>query len=202
MNIITKYQTKSYHRWVNTKQYIVLHHTWGGTTDGNINRLCNSGKASCHYIVWDNGDIYQIADDDRITRHAGISSWMWLSNVNMYSIWIEIVSDGQTFTDVQRSSVRDLVSFLIKKYNLTPDKIIRHKDIAPKRKTDVGDTFWSNTYKTWEEYQKSYTTKKEREEYIHQCIESNSNEWKKTTNSEYKDFLHQINNTLRSFLSK
>lgn len=36
------------------------------------------------------------------------------------------------------------------------NRIIRHKDIAPRRKNDVADEFWNNEYKTFTDYQNSY----------------------------------------------
>ena len=52
--------------------------------------------------------------------------------------------------------MQDLVSYLLKELKLTPDKLIRHKDIAPGRKTDIDDSFWNDLYKTFTEYQNSY----------------------------------------------
>lgn len=54
-------------------------------------------------------------------------------------------------------AVRTLLSYLLKELKLTPDKIIRHKDIAPKRKTDIDDSFFNNEYKTFSDYQNSFT---------------------------------------------
>lgn len=161
MNIIQTYQTNKYFVGkVNTCDYIVLHHTGKGKTLDIVKYLANNPKqVSCHYIIGDKWEIYQIASDDKCTRHAGESSRDWKKELNYYSIGIEIVSEGNVFSDLQRASVRELVSSLWKKHNLKPQCIIRHKDIAPGRKRDVGDAFWNNEYKTYEDYQKSYGEK-------------------------------------------
>jgi len=44
------------------------------------------------------------------------------------------------------------------KHDIPLKNIIRHKDIAPGRKRDVGDNFRSNQYKTFLDYQNSYFT--------------------------------------------
>ncbi len=41
--------------------------------------------------------------------------------------------------------------------NIPKENIIRHKDISPGRKTDVHDSFWNNEYKTFKDYQDSYS---------------------------------------------
>ena len=45
---------------------------------------------------------------------------------------------------------------MITDLQLPVNRIIRHKDIAPKRKNDVDDSFWSNEFKTFTDYQNSY----------------------------------------------
>lgn len=52
--------------------------------------------------------------------------------------------------------MQDLVSYLLKELKLTPDKLIRHKDIAPGRKTDIDDSFWNDEHPTFTDYQKSF----------------------------------------------
>lgn len=56
--------------------------------------------------------------------------------------------------------MQDLVSYLFKELKLTPDKLIRHKDIAPGRKTDIDDSLWRDAgYTSWEEYQNTFIQK-------------------------------------------
>ncbi len=56
--------------------------------------------------------------------------------------------------------MQDLVSYLLKELKLAPDKLIRHKDIAPGRKTDIDDSFWRDAgLANWEEYQNTFIQK-------------------------------------------
>lgn len=77
--------------------------------------------------------------------------------MNKYSIGIEIIWPLPWFTDEQRKSVREICEFLMQSLNIPKENIIRHKDISPWRKTDVDDSFWNNEYKTFKDYQDSYS---------------------------------------------
>jgi N-acetyl-anhydromuramyl-L-alanine amidase AmpD len=62
MQIKQHLQTKSKSAGTNTCEFFILHHTGTkeNTIKGNINHLTTSGKASVHYIVDTNGDLYKI----------------------------------------------------------------------------------------------------------------------------------------------
>lgn len=155
MNIKQQFNTRNKSSGKNTCEYVVLHHT--ATGEGTIKWVINQltvGPVSCHYIVDTNGDIYKIWNDTDILWHAGVSSWKWKSDMNKYSIGIEIIGplkDGW-FTDAQLRAVEELVFELCYLHNLTKDKVIRHKDIAPKRKTDVADTLWNKKFDTYSDW--------------------------------------------------
>jgi len=156
-------QTKNKSAGTNTCQFIILHHTWTpeGTIKGVLNTLTISkgDKAvSCHYVVDSNGDVHKIGNDTDILWHAGLSAWWNLTGMNSYSIGIEIIGGATAeggFTDIQREAVWKLVVELSKKYGIGKWNILRHKDISPWRKTDVSDPFWSDKFKTFNEYKDS-----------------------------------------------
>jgi len=130
-------------------KYIVLHHT-AGAFKGSYNILTNpKSNVSAHFIVDTNGDIYQLSDIKYITWHAGVSSWEGLTNLNRYSIGIEVVGTD-TFSNQQRESVKKLVEYLMLTLNIPAKNVIRHADIAPKRKTDINLNFFPNrNFETW-----------------------------------------------------
>lgn len=141
----------------NTCQFVILHHT--GTAEGTINGVLDwlyrrADYASCHYVVDTNGDAYKIGNDTDILRHAGESHRKGLTNMNQYSIWIEIIwplADGG-FTDKQRETVAKLTLELCTIHKIPKENVLRHKDIAPGRKVDVADSFWNKKRKTFEEF--------------------------------------------------
>jgi N-acetylmuramoyl-L-alanine amidase len=143
--ITQQLQTKNASGLGNTKEYIVLHHTWTG--EGSLPwvlRTLQHGTVSAHYMVDTDGDIYQFNTDDDILWHAWPSSRKERTNLNQYSIGIEIVWPLRGFADVQRRSLRVLVQSLIQKYCIPSTHLIRHKDIAPGRKTDPADSSWAD----------------------------------------------------------
>lgn len=165
MNYKQILNTASKTAWVNTCEFVILHHTATGenTIKGVLNHLTTSGKASCHYVVDTNGDIYKIGNDKDILWHAWESAWGNKKDLNKYSIGIEIIGPlaNWGFTDAQRSSVAILVKDLCTKYGIPKENVLRHKDIAPKRKTDVADTFWNKQFWSYDQYINSLFSKNE-----------------------------------------
>lgn len=43
-------------------------------------------------------------------------------------------------------------------HDISKECVIRHKDIAPGRKTDIADTFWNNDFKTYSDWINSLFT--------------------------------------------
>lgn len=156
--ITNQYPTPSEHtRGVNTCEYIIHHHTGTkeGTTKGVLDGLNKRADyASCHYLINELWEVYKMWNDTDILWHAGTSSWAGKTNLNNYSIGIEIIgplSDGG-FTDIQREKFAELVKDLCKIHNIPKENILRHKDISPGRKVDVADTFWNRDFKNYRAY--------------------------------------------------
>lgn len=144
----------------NTCEYIMLHHTWAGKGINIVKYLANNPKkVSCHFVVDTDGTVYKLADPRKVTWHAGESSYEGRVQLNLYSIGIEVVSDGHKFTDEQREVVKELVKTLMKEYKIPSSKVIRHKDVAPGRKRDIGDNFRNNQFSSFAEYQRSFDQK-------------------------------------------
>lgn len=153
------YKTKNKTAWINTCQFIILHHTatGEGTLKGLINAFTGSRQVSAHYLVDTNGDVYKFGEDKDILWHAWTSNWGKIQDLNKFSIWIEIIgplADGG-FTQKQKEAVAILVKELAAKYSIWKENVLRHKDIAPGRKWDVADSFWSWNFKSFEEYKNS-----------------------------------------------
>lgn len=80
----------------NLPDTIVIHFTAGSSAESSAKHLCKaSAKASAHVVVGRTGEIYQLAPFNRITWHAGKSSWKGRSGLNKYSIGIEIDNAGR-----------------------------------------------------------------------------------------------------------
>jgi N-acetylmuramoyl-L-alanine amidase len=79
-----------------TPEVIVLHDTAGRLDHASSVRwLCDpAAKASAHFVVGRAGEVVQLAPTNVATWHAGASSHNGRSNVNGFSIGIEIVNPG------------------------------------------------------------------------------------------------------------
>ncbi len=133
----------------NTKniKYLVFHYTGMSRESEAINRLINqSSKVSCHYYIKRNGQIILMVPETYIAWHAGRSNWNKNSNLNKYSIGIEISNKGhqfgyEKFSKLQISSIIHLSRYLIKKYKIKKKNVLGHSDIAFDRKKDPGEKF-------------------------------------------------------------
>lgn len=124
---------------------IVLHATEQGSVEESLDtlRTANSGgPVSSHYLVGDDGRIYQLVDDLDRAWHAGPGRWGTITDVNNASIGIEIDNDGaEPFTQPQIAAVIRLLSDLTSRLGIPPEAVIAHADMAPKRKRDPGAHF-------------------------------------------------------------
>ncbi len=110
-------------------------------------RMCDEqAKVSAHYMVAEDGEVFQLVDEESRAWHAGVSSWGGETNINSASIGIEIVNGGHDyglpdFPKVQINAVAVLCQDIIKRRSIKPMNIIAHSDIAPARKQDPGEKF-------------------------------------------------------------
>ena len=128
-------------------RFLIIHYTGMQSTRVSLKRLKNpKSKVSCHYLIDRNGQILRMVEDVKIAWHAGRSKWKNFSNLNKYSIGIEIQNKGhfisyQGFTKKQIFSLIQLIKKLIKKYQIKKENVLGHSDIAPLRKMDPGEKF-------------------------------------------------------------
>jgi N-acetylmuramoyl-L-alanine amidase len=112
-----------------------------------LTRMCDGmAKVSAHYMIEEDGQIFQLVDEDKRAWHAGVASWKGERNINSASIGIEIVNGGHDyglpeFPDVQIMAVIALTKDIMKRRDLPPSAVIGHSDIAPSRKDDPGERF-------------------------------------------------------------
>lgn len=121
---------------------IVIHSTANSSLNGVISWFNNpSAQVSAHYTVGKDGQIVQHVQDMHRAWHAGRSTWQGRDNTNDYAIGIEMVNlnDGRDpYTEAQYRAVVALSAYLAAKYEIDPDDIMGHLDIAipPGRKSD------------------------------------------------------------------
>ena len=131
-------------------KYIVIHYTGMKNLQLAYHKLTNnSSNVSAHYLISRNGTIFNLLCPKYKAWHAGKSKWRNDTNINEYSIGIELENKGHDFgytnyTTNQYISLKKLVFFLKKNFNIIDKDIIFHSDIAPNRKKDPGEKFFIN----------------------------------------------------------
>jgi N-acetylmuramoyl-L-alanine amidase len=77
-------------------ELVVIHYTAAGSASGSAKWLCDpQAKASAHFVIERDGRVWQLADTDHRTWHAGGPSSSWNGRrVNSRSIGIELANWG------------------------------------------------------------------------------------------------------------
>ena len=89
--------------------------------------------------------------ESELAWHAGISFWRGATRINDTSIGIELENAGwkksegtRFFTPFEPAQIQALLPLakdIIKRYNIEPQNVVAHSDIAPQRKDDPGPLF-------------------------------------------------------------
>lgn len=119
-------------------KYIVIHYTGNdGDTDENNGKYFQgvNRQASAHYFV-DDDSITQSVPDDFVAWHCGAKTYKHRLCRNSNSIGIEICDDvknGKIYPSAQTiTNVLELTVYLMKKYNIPKENVIRHYDVTGK----------------------------------------------------------------------
>lgn len=100
-------------------------------------------KVSAHLLIRRDGEVVQFVPFQHRAWHAGVSVLDGQSQVNDFSIGIELEgSDYMPYEEVQYESLAAVTRILQQAFpGITADRIVGHNDIAPERKTDPGPYF-------------------------------------------------------------
>lgn len=121
-------------------QWLVMHFTAnnGDTAKNNADYFARQGglQASAHYFV-DKNEIWQSVKDEDTAWHCGTTGTYYNTCRNANSIGIEMVSrigsDGKYYIeDGVVEKARELVKYLMSRYNIPTSRICRHYDVTHK----------------------------------------------------------------------
>ena len=121
-------------------KYIVIHYV--GATGGakaNCDYFYKEYRGvSAHYFVGHKGEIWQCVDDADVAWHCGGKKYTHKYCRNSNSLGIEMCcrkdSKGNWyFEDATVKSTVELTQYLMKKYNIKIENVIRHYDVTGKR---------------------------------------------------------------------
>ncbi|KAF1689765.1 N-acetylmuramoyl-L-alanine amidase [Pseudoxanthomonas taiwanensis] len=102
----------------------------------------SGGPVSAHYLVGEDGTIYQLVEESRRAWHAGGGRWGTITDLNSASIGIELDNDGaEPFPPAQIEALLRLLEDLCTRLGIPRHAVIAHADLAPTRKRDPGIHF-------------------------------------------------------------
>ena len=127
--------------------WIMLHYTGMESGVAALQLLTNPlSEVSCHYLVWEDGRIFQLVPEVARAWHAGRGSWKGEEDLNSHSIGIEIVNGGHRYglppyPPAQIEAVIALCQDIMARHTIPAGHLLAHSDSAPTRKEDPGEHF-------------------------------------------------------------
>ncbi|MCV3272996.1 N-acetylmuramoyl-L-alanine amidase [Roseobacter sinensis] len=122
---------------------VVLHYTAMSSAEAAIQRLCDpEAQVSAHYVVCRSGAITRLVAEDQRAWHAGEGEWRGQQDINSRSVGIELDNTGDhPFPEPQMAALEGLLQRIMERWDIAPENVIGHSDMAPGRKSDPGPRF-------------------------------------------------------------
>ncbi|MCU6670853.1 N-acetylmuramoyl-L-alanine amidase [Enterobacteriaceae bacterium H4N4] len=135
---------------------LVIHYT-ADDFDSSLATLTDKNVSS-HYLIpaipplhQGKPRIWQLVPENALAWHAGVSFWRGATRINDTSIGIELENRGwqnsggqkrfAPFEPAQIAALIPLAKDIIQRYDIKPQNVVAHADIAPQRKDDPGPLF-------------------------------------------------------------
>ncbi|WP_168769196.1 N-acetylmuramoyl-L-alanine amidase [Yoonia maricola] len=122
---------------------VVIHYTAMQSANAACDVLCDpKGEVSAHYLIDETGHVISLVPEAMRAWHAGAGAWGATQDVNSRSIGIELANTGFTpFAAAQMDALSDVLHAIKQRWDIRPERIIGHSDMAPGRKIDPGARF-------------------------------------------------------------
>ena len=134
---------------------VILHHTAMETAEAALDRLCDPGpEVSAHYLIGEDGRVWQLVEERERAWHAGVSCWRGERDVNSASVGIELANPAglagfPPFGERQMQALERLLGAVMARWEIGPEGVLGHSDVAPGRKADPGAKFdWARLART------------------------------------------------------
>lgn len=109
-------------------RFIILH-TTEAEAKSALRKLSDNGEV--HYCIDRDGTIYRIINRQRVAFHCGRSMWNGLTNIDAYSIGIEIIGyHDKDISAAQYRATRELLATLKQLYNISDANVMTHSQVA------------------------------------------------------------------------
>ncbi|ETX29511.1 N-acetylmuramoyl-L-alanine amidase [Roseivivax isoporae LMG 25204] len=122
---------------------MVIHYTAMKSAERARDWLCDGASGvSAHYVISETGCLWQLVDEEMRAWHAGAGRWGGIVDMNSRSIGIELANDGaEPFSEPQMDALERLLSGILERWRIAPERVIGHSDMALGRKIDPGPRF-------------------------------------------------------------
>ena len=113
------------------------------SADAALARLCDpDAEVSAHYLIARDGMVTRMVEETERAWHAGAGEWRGQDDINSRSIGIELDNPGNCpFSEPQMASLETLLAEICARWQIAPEDVIGHSDMAPGRKCDPGPRF-------------------------------------------------------------
>ncbi|WP_420912756.1 N-acetylmuramoyl-L-alanine amidase [Chimaeribacter arupi] len=137
-------------------RFLVIHYTAGDFPTALA--TLTEEHVSAHYLIpaappqrGGKPVVWQLVPEQARAWHAGASGWRDRTNLNDTSVGIELENPGfrrtllgrrwYPFPPAQIAALTELAGQIVKRYQIAPQNVVGHADIAPQRKQDPGPCF-------------------------------------------------------------
>lgn len=122
---------------------VVIHYTAMPYLAAARDRLCDPAtQVSAHYLIAPDGTVLMLVPETARAWHAGAGFWGGADDINSRSIGIELANDGASpFAAAQMAALEVLLAGVMARWQVRPERVIGHSDMAPDRKGDPGARF-------------------------------------------------------------
>jgi len=126
-----------------TPDIVVIHYTAMKAAEAAADTLCNPRtQVSAHYLIAEDGAVLLLVPEEMRAWHAGEGQWGSVEDVNSRSIGIELANTGLApFAAAQMDALVALLQGIMRRWDIRPERVIGHSDMAPGRKIDPGARF-------------------------------------------------------------
>lgn len=122
---------------------VVVHYTAMESAEAALDRLCDpEAEVSAHYLIGCDGTLWQMVRETDRAWHAGAGEWQGQGDINSRSVGIELDNRGDhPFAEPQMAALERLIAQVLRRWDIAPEGVIGHSDMAPGRKIDPGPRF-------------------------------------------------------------
>ncbi|MBL4916112.1 N-acetylmuramoyl-L-alanine amidase [Szabonella alba] len=124
-------------------ELVVIHFTAMQSAPLARARLCDPlTEVSAHWLLDYDGHAEPLVPEALRAWHAGAGEWAGRGDVNSRSIGIELANNGaEPFPAAQMAALERLLAGILDRWQIPPQGVIGHSDMAPARKSDPGARF-------------------------------------------------------------